>query len=92
MAETRKVFPHIRSVFPDLTGEILAIVAEGDLVATRARLRGTHSADFMGAAASHKRVEFDRFSFDRVVDGLIVQHNATADFVDLLRSIRADNR
>lgn len=92
MAESRKVFPNIRAVCPDMIGEILDVVAEGDTVATRARLRGTHALEFLGVPATHKAVEFDTFGFDRVLDGLIVQHNATADLVDILSSIRADSR
>lgn len=48
----------IDSVFPRY--EVLAdeIVAEGDRVIVRARLRGMHEGELMGFAATHKEIEY----------------------------------
>src|SRR4051812_25977607 len=38
----------LRKGFPDIRAEILDQIAEGDTVATRKILHGTHSGDFLG--------------------------------------------
>jgi predicted ester cyclase len=81
LAETRRFFPHLMSAFPDLSGSVVRQVAEGDLVACFSRMAGTHRGTWLGIPATGQVVTFDVFSVDRVVDGLIVEHNATADFL-----------
>src|SRR5215212_4549321 len=44
----------LRKSFPDLEVEILDQVAERDLVTTRKRIRGKHTAELMGIPASNK--------------------------------------
>lgn len=67
--------------FSDLSNEILLILAEGDLVAAYQRWTGTHDGEFLGFAATGRRVEFTSTAVLRVADGLIV---AAWDQVDLL--------
>jgi steroid delta-isomerase-like uncharacterized protein len=79
---------HIRgmkTVFPDLHVTIEDIVAEGDRVAVRARWQGTHSADFRGIPASHKRVEFTGMVFWRIADGKIRERWASVDLLGPLK-------
>ncbi|OGO18404.1 MAG: hypothetical protein A2Z15_02170 [Chloroflexi bacterium RBG_16_50_11] len=45
-----------RTAFPDINSTIEDIVAEGDKVATRATLRGTHQGNFMGIAPTGKKI------------------------------------
>jgi predicted ester cyclase len=81
LEETRFFFPRLMSAFPDLSGAVVQQVAEDDLVSSFARMTGTHRAEWLGVAATGQEVTFDVFSLDRLVDGLIVEHNATADFL-----------
>lgn len=67
MAET------FRSILPDLEMKIVGQIAEGDTVATRVTVSGTHSGDYMGLPASGKRVTFGGLAFDRIEDGRIVE-------------------
>src|SRR4051794_40039205 len=46
------------TVFPDLNVTVEDIVAEGDKVAVRITLRGTHRAEWRGIAPTGRRVEF----------------------------------
>jgi steroid delta-isomerase-like uncharacterized protein len=50
MGEFRKGFPDFRSTIEDM-------VAEGDKVATRWRMRGTHRKEFRGIAPTNKEME-----------------------------------
>ena len=44
-------------------------------------MTGTHRETWLGVPATNQVINFDVFSIDRVVDGLIVEHDATADFL-----------
>jgi len=45
------------SVFPKYEILVDEILAEGDRVMVRARLKGVHTGDFLGIPATHKEVE-----------------------------------
>lgn len=69
------------AAFPDLRNEILLVLADGDLVAAHQHWRGTHSAEFLGVAATGRVVEFTSTAILRIDGGLIAQ---AWDEVDLL--------
>ena len=68
--------PLMRAAFPDLQHKIEHQIAEGDTVATRVTMTGTHRGPFMGVAATNKRMSWSVLLMDRVVDGKIVLHYA----------------
>jgi predicted ester cyclase len=68
--------PLMRAAFPDLQHKIEQQIAEGDTVATRVTMTGTHSGSFMGASPTNKRISWGVLLMDRVVDGKIVLHYA----------------
>jgi predicted ester cyclase len=76
--------PLIREAFPDLQTTIERQIAEGDTVATRATLRGTHVGPFMGVAPTNKQLTWSVLLMDQVVDGKIVLHYANADWMGVL--------
>ena len=50
--------PMVRAAFPDGQTTIEHQVAEGDTVATRATIRGTHRGPFMGVPPPNQQVTF----------------------------------
>jgi len=76
--------PIIRAAFPDLQTTVEHQVAEGDTVATRATLRGTHLGSFMGVAPTNQQLTWSVLLMDKVVDGKIVLHHANADWMGVL--------
>lgn len=48
----------IDSVFPKYEAFVDEILAEGDRVIVRARLRGMHEGEIMGFAPTHKEIEY----------------------------------
>lgn len=70
-------FRAIRAVFPDLDVEWVATVAEGDLLGTRAVLRGTHRGPLHGFAPTGRTIAWDHFGLARVAGGQIVAHRST---------------
>jgi predicted ester cyclase len=68
--------PLMRAAFPDLQHTIDEQIAEGDTVATRVTMTGTHLGPFMGVAPTNRRLSWNVLLMDRVVDGKIVLHHA----------------
>ena len=63
------------------------LVAEGDRVAARVTMRGTHQRVFQGLARTGKRVEVRAMDMFRISDGKIVEHWGHADDpTDFLRA------
>src|SRR3712207_6908902 len=56
------------SVFPDHRFEIEDAVAEGDTVAVRGTMGGTHEGDLLGIAPTGKRVAVQQTHWFRVAD------------------------
>jgi predicted ester cyclase len=63
--------------------------AEGDLVATHWSLEATHTGRLMDYEPSGKRIKMKSMCFDRVVDGLVVEHWGVRDLLSVLREIGA---
>jgi predicted ester cyclase len=76
--------PMIRTSFPDLQTTIEQQIAEGDTVATRATMRGTHLGEFMGVAPTGKQFTLSVLLMDKIEDGKIVLHYANADWIGVL--------
>ena len=60
---------------------------EGDYVATRYTIRGSHDGDLMGAPPTGRDVEFTGITVSRCRDGKIVEEWELVDTVGLLRQI-----
>ena len=68
------------NAFPDTTVTIEKIVAEGDMVAIRVIVKGTHRGEFMGMASTGKKVEIANTHILRIADGRIVEGWTTTEF------------
>ncbi len=77
----------LRDGFPDMDWTIDAMVAEGDMVATRLTLRGTHQGEFMGVKPTGKQVTFTQTAIARVKDGKVVEGWLEADYLGLLQQL-----
>ncbi len=73
--------------FPDYQTIIDDLVAEGDKVAVRITMSGTHTGSFMGIPATGKHVSFTGMYMARIVDGKIVEHWGEEDGVSLLQQL-----
>ena len=59
--------------FPDLSCTVEDIIAEGEKVAVRIIIRGTHLGMFRGLPATGKKIEMGGISIDRCAGGKIVE-------------------
>jgi steroid delta-isomerase-like uncharacterized protein len=61
--------------FPDLRNDVLDVVVDGDLVAVRTGVRGTHRHEFLGIPASGNTLALEDAHFFRFDDaGRVVEH------------------
>jgi steroid delta-isomerase-like uncharacterized protein len=77
------------TAFPDARISVDASISEGDAVATRWTLSGTHQNAFQGIPPTGRAVRFTGIEYNRVFDGRIVEHWSMFDNVALLRQIGA---
>jgi predicted ester cyclase len=66
-------FGVVLSGFPDAQTTLEDIVAEGDRVATRLTLSGTHTKEYYGVAPTGKKVSMSMLAIDRIANGKIVE-------------------
>lgn len=80
---------HRRSLdgMPDFHTHIEDLIAEGDKVAARITMTGTHSGDFWGIPATGKRVKFTGVYIVRIDGGRIVEHWGEEDSMGLLQQL-----
>lgn len=84
-------FAGILKAFPDLNATVGEIVAEGDTLAFRWTMRGTHEGTLpqMGIEATGERVEIDGQNMARFRDGEVAEEWVNWDVAGLMRQIGA---
>lgn len=78
-----------RSAIGDLTVRIDQQFTDGDFVATRYTILGTHAGELMGAPATGRPVEFSGITISRCSDGRIAEEWELTDTLGLLRQVGA---
>ncbi len=78
-----------RAAFPDLTGTIEDMVAEGDKVAVRATMRGTHQGELLGIPPTGRQVTVTLIDINRIEAGTFVERWAETDMLGLLHQLGA---
>lgn len=81
-AQFREAFPTIEVIVEDQ-------IAEGDRVATRCSVRGTHAGDSLGFAATQAPVEFTGVTITRIKNGKIVEAWNNFDFMKMYKQLGA---
>lgn len=77
----------LRTAFPDLHFTIEAVVAEGDTVAGRLTMRGTHQGPLMGMPPTGRAVEQEHMHFVRFRDGKAVEHWGLRDELGMMQQL-----
>ena len=77
----------MRSAFPDLQTTIDEIIAEGDYVAFRYTIEGTHQGEFMGVAPTGNRVSVTAMEMLRFADGKMVDRWVNTDQLGMLQQL-----
>jgi steroid delta-isomerase-like uncharacterized protein len=75
--------------FSNLDAALDELLVDGDRVAWRWSLTGTHRGDFAGVAATGRRVSLRGVNFQRLEGGRVVEHWTLADLAGLQAALRA---
>jgi len=82
-------FQKLHDALPDIEVVVEDLVAEGDKVAARCSVRGTHRGDTLGFAASGRAVNFTGICIVRLRDGRIVEAWNNFDFMSMFQQLGA---
>lgn len=77
----------VMNAFPDQTSEIRDILCEGDKVAARIWIEGTHRGEFMGFAATGRTGGAYVFEIALIENGKIVERWALLDRAGLIQQL-----
>lgn len=80
----RVMFGSLFAAFPDMHGEVLDTVEDGDRLCVRSRVTGTHKGEFMGIPATGKSVDFERIDILRFADGKVAEQWGVADDMGMM--------
>ena len=73
--------------FPDNHHEVEEVIAEGETVAARVTLTGTHEGEFMGIPPTGRRIEITEIHLYRVEGGKAVEHRVGRDDLGAMRQL-----
>ena len=85
----KQFFSLLHTAFPDTMATIEHLVVQGDMVAARLVVTGTHRGDFAGIPPTGKQVSIQVFDLVRVIDGKMTEHWGLSDQFSLLQQLGA---
>ena len=81
--------PRLRNALPDFQFSILDQIAEGDKVATRWTIRGTHEGEFQGIPPSGKQIEMTGITIFRIANDKLIDGWTNEDVLGMLQQLGA---
>ena len=76
-----------RGAFSDLQVSVDDMVAEGDRVVARCGVRGKHTGESLGFAATNAPIQFEGIAIVRIKDGKIVEAWNQFDFLEMNKQL-----
>jgi steroid delta-isomerase-like uncharacterized protein len=89
LAGYMNVLGMMRSGFSDVQWSLEETIAEGDRIAARFTMRGTHDGTFFGVPATGRKIEVRAMNFYRLAGGKFVEEYGQPDLLGLLQQIGA---
>jgi len=86
---TKRFYQELYSAFPDLKHTIVEQVSAGNKVVTRWTATGTHENDFMGAAATGKRINLSGINIYTIRRGKLSESHVNWDLLGLMHQLGA---
>lgn len=85
----KAVVSMFRRGMPDLRVVIEDMIADGDKVAVRYTLEGTHAGELFGVPPTGLRLSIERITVERVSEGRIREHWRVTDTLDMMQQLGA---
>jgi steroid delta-isomerase-like uncharacterized protein len=83
----RTFFTEMRTAFPDLKADLVALVADDESIAFAYTLSGTHKGPLMGIPATGKKVSIRGVQFSKFRDGKMVERWGSSDQLGMLQQL-----
>ena len=83
----KEVFSRLHRAFPALHVSIEDVIAEGDRIAARNSVTGTHQGDYMGIPPTGRRVTYNEMFIVRFVDGRIAETWGVVDVFSQMKQL-----
>ena len=83
----KAVVSMFRSAMPDLRVVVEDMIAEGDKVATRYTLEGTHEGELFGVPPTGQRLSIKSITVERVSNGKIIEHWRVTDELGMMQQL-----
>ena len=83
----RKLFEMFHDAFRDAEFEVDDLIGEGVKVFVRARMTGTHQAEFMGVPATGRTINVGVGEYFRVENNMVVEHWGVMDTGALMQQL-----
>jgi predicted ester cyclase len=77
----------LSKAFPDLHFKVEDILTEGDKVAYRLTVSGTHKGEFQGILPTNRKVSFTSTGISNIVDGKVAEDWVDADTMGLMQQL-----
>jgi predicted ester cyclase len=77
----------VHAAFTEIDVKVEDLLVDGDKIAWRWTLKGTHHGPFFGVLPTGRRVTLTGINIQRVVNGVVVEHWSNADQLGLLRQV-----
>jgi predicted ester cyclase len=75
---------NVRGGFPDANVELVAVIAEGDMVSFRLEGSGTHLGPFLGVEPTGRSIRIRGIHHVRIREGRIIEHWQGPDILAML--------
>ena len=85
----RGLWSQFFAAFPDLHASVEEVISEGDRVAVRWTIRGTHKGEFAGIAPTNRQIELPIMELFRISDGQLAEAWDQYDRLHLLEQLDA---
>jgi steroid delta-isomerase-like uncharacterized protein len=83
----KQFFLRVTHAFPDLQMKVDDVIAEGDRVATRYTMTGTHQGEFMGVPPTGMAISVSGIDIVRFADGRVAEHWGITDQMTLMQQL-----
>ena len=84
-----EIIAMMRGGFPDIQWTLEETIAEGQKIAARFTMRGTHMGEFLGVPPTGKTISVQAINFYRIANAQIVEERGQPDLLGLLQQIGA---
>ena len=83
----KQAWSTFRAAFPDLRATIDDTIAEGDRVAVRGEIHGTHRGESMGIPPTGNKVTVELIDINRIENGELVERWGEANMLGMMRQL-----